>query len=474
MDERPFFIREPKWQIVFAIVFGLIIYILLTILLGGAEKNQGAIILDFGLFFLAGIIIWTFFFGQFVLPVRTLDERLGVFIRLLRYLFGEHGPVTMIRNGKIEEKGHMREQGPGVVVLDTASAAMLRTDVAFTRPVGPGVAFTTFNAFNGTFEYIANAVDLHQQSVLLGPKIDSTESPFKDKSKNESDASFEERQRSRYATSGLTQNGIEIVPNILISFQLDCVPGQGNTQFGYDGEIVQKALTAEAIEPSRSSDDARQRIPWKNLPGALAVDVWRETIQLFSLDDLFRDLPAGVTMSTPPPTGANPPTAIKLISSRIHERLTQPIVDELDANGRRTGRPARSKEFDLLQSRGIRVTAAGLVKISLPPVIEDQLVNRWESTWLSRAKAEKGELEGQINDAKQAGNIEALEQFVTTGTRLIRPLLAGRNYSGRIVLRELLRSSLELIIRDPQLFPKAEKERQELLELVNWVERNPD
>lgn len=475
MDDRPFFIREPKWQIVIAIVVGLLIYIFLTNRLGGAEKNEPAIALDSLLFYLGGIIVWVFFFGQFVLPVRTLHERFGVFVRLLRYLFGEHGPVTMIKNGEVlEPKGDLKDRGPGVVVLDTASAAMLRTDVAFTRPVGPGVTFTHYDPFNKSFEHVASAVDLRRQSNFLGPKTDPLEDPFAPKGKNEADAAYQERQKRRYDTSGLTRDGIEVVPNLFVSFQLDCKGGEGNTQFGYNDDVVRKALTAEAVEPGLPADDTRQRIPWNKLPGALAVDIWRETLQMFTLDDLFRDLAPGIVMPVAPPPGTPPPTALGFISSRIRQRLTQEIVDELDGTGHRTGRPVESKEFRMLQKRGIRIFASVLIKIALPQAIEDQLVSRWESTWLARAKAEQSDLERQLSTAKQDGNIEALEQFATISTRHIRSLLAGRHYPGQLVLHELLLGSLELIIRDRQLLGKAEKERQELLELISWAERNPD
>ena len=266
--DKPFYVREPKWQIVFAIVFGLIVYIILTSILGGAEKNQDAIMVDFGLFFLSGIFAWLFFFGQFVLPVRNLSERIGVFSRLARYLFGEHGPVTTIRNGEILEwETHTKERGPGIVLLDTASAAMLRTDVKYTRPVGPGVAFTRYSPWDRSFEYLASAADLRRHSNSFGPNLWPVEDPFAAIGKTESEASYGERQKRREATSALTRDGIEIVPSLFVSFQLNCEPGQGYTSFGYDGKIVERALTAEAIEPGLSPEDERYRVPWNKLPG---------------------------------------------------------------------------------------------------------------------------------------------------------------------------------------------------------------
>jgi hypothetical protein len=46
MDDRPFFIREPKWQLVFLVIFGFIVYMILNARLGGVDKNSVAIAFD--------------------------------------------------------------------------------------------------------------------------------------------------------------------------------------------------------------------------------------------------------------------------------------------------------------------------------------------------------------------------------------------------------------------------------------------
>ena len=61
-----------------------------------------------------------------------------------------------------------------MIVLDTASGAVLRNDVAFTRVIGPGLTFTQRS------EYLAGAMDLHRQTQpnpALGPLGMKTPSP---------------------------------------------------------------------------------------------------------------------------------------------------------------------------------------------------------------------------------------------------------------------------------------------------------
>src|SRR5450759_4135647 len=65
MQDRLNFLRNPKWQIVFVIVTGVLIYVYLIYRLGGAQANFWTILFDLVLFY-AGIAFWMFFFAQFI------------------------------------------------------------------------------------------------------------------------------------------------------------------------------------------------------------------------------------------------------------------------------------------------------------------------------------------------------------------------------------------------------------------------
>ena len=70
-------------------------------------------------------------------------QRMAVIRRLLGFALSERGPVTYIRDGKsIEAHEESKRVGLGVFLIDHSSAAVLRTDIAFTRAIGPGVTFT--------------------------------------------------------------------------------------------------------------------------------------------------------------------------------------------------------------------------------------------------------------------------------------------------------------------------------------------
>ena len=73
-------------------------------------------------------LLWIAFFAQFALPVRNFGQRILAFNYLFRYSLDQHGPAIKIDNGKIPDR-YPREvpHQQGVIVLDTASAALLRT-----------------------------------------------------------------------------------------------------------------------------------------------------------------------------------------------------------------------------------------------------------------------------------------------------------------------------------------------------------
>ena len=226
-----------------------------------------------------------FFFAQFVLPVRTLEERSLVFNRLRTYLSSKHGPAIFIENGEVQHRSQeLRRRGAGVIVLDTASAAVLRNATAFTRAIGPGIVFTDQK------EYIAGTVDLHSQSRKIGP-IDKDTDPFAPQQKDESREAYQRREERRWETSGLTRDGVEVIPVISATFRLDSKPCEGGTMFGYNPNSVWRAIATEGIDPGAPTDARSRRVPWNWLPVYLAADLWREYLRKFTLNELFTQPP---------------------------------------------------------------------------------------------------------------------------------------------------------------------------------------
>ncbi len=296
MNETPLYKR--KWFYIVSWMTVLIVsYLVIAYYIEDFWDNPEYIILDV-IFFVALLIFWLAFFSQFVLPVHTAPDRQKIFDRLITYMFGGHGPAIFIRDGQlIKREGEERKKGPGVLWLDSASAAVTRTATAIKQTMGPGVHFIENK------EFIAGTVDLHTQNHSVGPK--ESDKPFEKQKEGQSDDEFKQIQDRRKQVSALTRDGIEVVPNISVTFRVDTgfpKDGQPGSRFGFrtgitkkdkenekkDKEAVRKAILGEGINPTIQRDSPRHRVAWNQLPAIVAVDVWREYAAKFTLDELFK------------------------------------------------------------------------------------------------------------------------------------------------------------------------------------------
>ena len=307
MDDTPLY-KRPWFYIAAWLVILLVVYGWQIVRMGGFVASEVDIFIDLVCIFPLLLVIWLAFFAQFVLPVRTSRDRQKIFDRLLTYLFGGHGPAIFIRDGHlIMREGEERKKGPGVLWLDSASAAVTRSATAIKQTMGPGVHFID----NG--EFIAGTVDLHTQSQSVGPK--ESDKPFDGKKDSQTDEEFNQIQDRRKQVSALTRDGIEVVPNISVSFRVDTgspKEGQPGSRFGFrtgitkkdkenekqDKEAIRKAILGEGINPNVRADSPRHRVAWNQLPAVIAVDVWREYVAKFTVDELFK--PEQIIPPTPP------------------------------------------------------------------------------------------------------------------------------------------------------------------------------
>ena len=231
----------------------------------------------FGIF----LLIWLAFFAQFVLPVQTFEERRQIFDLLRGHLGGSRGPAIFIKNGQVIERvGESVLPGHGVLWLDSASGVVTHVNVSLKNTFGPGVHFTEHG------EKIAGAVDLHNQTQGIGPR--EKDRPF-DPQEGTSADEYSEIQNRRTMVSALTRDGIEVVPNISVTFKIDADPINGDTpgsHFGYDKEAVSKAIINRAVNPSPRAGSTN-KVEWNELPAYIAADLWREYMSKFRLQQLF-------------------------------------------------------------------------------------------------------------------------------------------------------------------------------------------
>lgn len=421
-------------------------------------------VLDLVLFSVA-LVFWVAFFAQFILPVHTLNERREAIRRLFAYFSGGHGPAIFIEDGEVRQrKREGQRRGPGVALLDTASAAVFRNAHAFTRAAGPGIVFTDAS------ERLAGTVDLHVQSQSLGPN--EREDPFQPRKDKEPPEVFEEREKRRYDTSALTRDGVEVVPNVSAIFRLNTVPGEGRTQFGYSPQPVWRAIAREGVYADGPNNTDSHHVGWRWLPVQLAVDLWREYLRKFTLDELFA-FPENVE---PEERVHRRKTAFVTIAELVQARMVEEEVVELDEFGRHTPFLKPSKEFKILQERGLRVIAVSISNLRFPSEVEEQLIRQWEATWLQRAQSESEDVDQLHAHERSTAEELALMEFAAGASQPLGNLLVDGSESKRSLnlaesLEKLVRGTLRLAQREPNLHQYMTTQRNQLIDLVEWIRK---
>jgi len=549
MGDTPFY-KRPWFYITTWLVVLLMAYSWEIISLGGIPVNIVRIFVDIVCIFPILLLLWMTFFSQFVLPVRTFSDRQSIFNRLIARLFGRSGPAIFIRNGElVKREGEERKKSPGVLWLDSASGAVTRTPVRIKQTLGPGVHF-----IDGK-EYIAGIVDLHIQSQSIGPR--EADKPFEPKNETLTDEAYLQIQDRRKQVSALTRDGIEVIPNISVSFRVNTgfpAEGKPGSRFGYrtgitpkdkqnekeDQVAIRKAILGEGINPNVPLDSPRHRIAWNQLPALLAVDVWREYVAKYTLDELFtpsQEVPPEVPpplqpteeevdpLSQPiqvgggndslqnalarmlrqinlfmarqtlwlegkkdnvPQSPTSPPltpkpspekkapplrTALQVINEMVKARLTQPKVVFLDNIGKRDVNhvPISSREYELLQDRGLKVLSVGISNPRFSPKVEKEIINHWEADWLANALAEKEQIDRRRSYIETSGQEQAIRQYADS---LSQAVLKEKPNGVKATLKVLLMRSRLIIIRNDQLRRKMSTEQQELEDIIRWIEVN--
>ena len=552
MDDTP--LRKKPWFYIAAwLVILLAAYGWQISRMGGFVASEVDIFIDLVCIFPVLLVLWMAFFAQFVLPVRTFRDRQKIFDRLITYLFGGHGPAIFIRDGHlVTREGEERKKGPGVLWLDSASAAVTRTATAIKQTIGPGVHFLENK------EYIAGTVDLHTQSQSVGPK--ESDKPFDERKDEQSEDEFNQIQDRRKQVSALTRDGIEVVPNISVTFRVDTgfpKDGQPGSRFGFrtgitkrdkenekqDKEAIRKAILGEGINPNVRPDSPRHRVAWNQLPAVLAVDVWREYVSKFTLDELFKpeqlvpppppQLPqpteeeidplsqpiqvsanketlqdaltsmlrfinrqmsslikwlegkkeedktkkpaAPQPPAPPPPSTKSEPqkkTALQVINEMVKARLTQAEVDILDDAGNRGEGTISSKEFSLLQDRGLKLISVSISNPRFDPAVEESIIKTWNATWLNNAKAESEQIDRRRNNIEKAAEEKAKRQYAEALSREINDLAKAGKPGIRETLKSLILRSHSMIRSSEQLRRRMTTEMQDIEEMIKWIEAN--
>jgi hypothetical protein len=156
-----------------------------------------------------------------------------------------------------------------------------------------------------------------------------------------------------------------------------------------------------------------------------------------------------------------------VINELVKARLTQEEVDILDDHGVRGQGTIPSREYQLLQERGLEVLNVSIGNLRFDPAIEETIINRWTSSWLQNARAESEQVEKKRNLVETAGQEKAIRQYADLFSK---DLIQKRPVGIKETLKTLLLRTRTLILNNPQLRQRMSEEEEDLEDIIRWIE----
>jgi hypothetical protein len=394
------------------------------------------------------------FFSQFVLPIQNPKDRRDIALRVSNFETGNRGPALFVKNGRvILHEGEAGRRGAGLIMLDTASALVLRTDTEIKETIGPGIKFTKAD------EYIAGSVDLRAQWHVIGPL--STDQPSFNPLLISAPKDYDETQ-SRRQTIGLTRDGFEVSPTISIKFSVKRPVERQPTDsgvtsyYGFDPAAVRNAITRKVIQLG-TSENSKVSMEWNELPEHLIVNIWREYIRKFKLGDLFIAF------------DDNGDSGLQIIEKMINNRVKQPSVRELDDTGSQTGAWVESLEFKQLKSRGLEIMETRIHNILFDPDMEKQIIQQWSADWMTNAQKEASYLREKEALIETAAREDASKAFARIASQPFRGKTTQSLQNQFTTLQLLIDPLKKYILIESAANNEMEMELRKLDEIWKWL-----
>jgi hypothetical protein len=201
----------------------------------------------------------------------------------------------------------------------------------------------------------------------------------------------------------------------------------------------------------------KEEVPWTRLPLLLLVDVWREQLRTW-------DLPALLNSE------GQAPGPLVRIERAVLARLTHPVIQTVDTDG--TLRRNPSREFRILNDRGIRVLQVSISGFVLPDDVRAEKLHRWRESWSGSVHDAVLDAERLTAERRRAGERlaqQALTEDLTAGlrARLAQGDVPSRRDTLTLLLSEALRLAdrREMIPEGNSLSAHLARVRSELLNL---------
>ena len=170
-----------------------------------------------------------FFFSQFILPVKTLEQRFMMFVHAWYYVIGWHGPAVFVEGGKLtSNREELKKELPGVVFVDGNSAVAIEKLWAKGAPKGGfsrSVSFSKIRGEGKEFEMLAEIDESLREKRFTDRKATArVEGPgfvFTKKDERVAGAVGLGKQNRKIASVlAKTRDGIDLLADVNVTFTI--------------------------------------------------------------------------------------------------------------------------------------------------------------------------------------------------------------------------------------------------------------
>jgi hypothetical protein len=385
-----------------------------------------------------------FCFSQFILPVRTIQQRLNMYVHTLMYVMGWHGAAVFVENGEIRSsEEELKKALPGVIFVEADNAVAIEklwakgapknspnkkrnlhevrfVDENATARIGwPGIVFTEKD------ERIADALTLGKQKRIVENVLATTRDGIEVTSTVTAVFTLGEEPEmwlvGRAPSGGYqvvvtveksieNESGTTFIQKLITGFKDDLSEAQKEDIRQFELEASQviksgkkskrwkeklKAVGENIAEKrvlsalySKSNDPKNGEKKWSELPAKVAAEEFRTLISRQMFDELY--LPQEETLF--PLSGLKKQfnDRIASLGTRGYQLVTRvslkgrlPEKGDITDNEKFINWPTRLfQRQEVLGERGIKIINASFGELApVRPEVFEQRLAYWQARW---------------------------------------------------------------------------------------------
>jgi hypothetical protein len=485
----------------------------------GADTVDLAVLrlFSYALLFIALFFLSVSLLSLFVIPIKGINDYMGAFGFMWRYVLRKSGPFIRVLDGKIiiepEEKTVARQ---GIVLVDFNSAVLLGEE----RVVGPGLSFKSKG------EKVRGAVDLRKQVCHRKDIQGNTRDGIKVQTRISVTFTLSEEPETLYVTSsGQDWKDIRVVafdegnsqPAGVkkVKYLTDALIDEDKKEiYQYVYEVLKphrhgpKSNSEKAqsyAPPTRNSSgspylpfsfdpkrvvaavNARLRdvvegrfTDWKDYPAYVATAIFRDKLIHENFDDLC----------LPEDPDKNPLRDFKELFSKtvqcrgliaaqyVVSRDGSPFVvgKEYSQSALRYYPAIILKSPTTLRERGIKVIQAGFSElIPVEDDVKEQMFKSWQARWIREEKETQADNDLKAVRIRNRARVRAQRDMVYALSQIFKTDSDARPDLSTEALAVRVFQALETIATDPHTRQLLSKEALALLnDLHKWLLAEPD